>query len=281
MAGWTIKFEISDALHKNIEPVFEDITHSLFKRSEEVWQVELFFEDEPNLEAVEKRLSGAFGFCPPLEKLELPECNWLEQTYKNFPPFILGPFFVYGQHVDATECPPKKIPLCIDASTAFGTGEHPTTEGCLQALIYMRDHMTPTSALDMGCGTGILGFAAAKLWSIPVVCVDNDPEATEKALENKGLNKLDDSVQIRTGEGFSTLQSDERFDLIVANIVAGPLKEMVGDVYAALTPSGCVILSGILDEQAQAVEDCYKSKGFYLYHKIRIAGWSTLIMLKV
>ena len=280
MAGWTVKFDVSDAHHKDIEPLFEDVTHSLFKRTDDLWQVELFFEEKPDVQEVEDRLVQAFGAAPHLEALALPDCNWLEQTYKNFPPFSLGPFYIYGQHVEESTCPQGQVPLCIDASTAFGTGEHPTTEGCLQALIYLKDRFTPHQCLDMGCGTGILGFAAAKLWKIPTLCIDNDPEATEKAEENKTLNHLEDLVEIRTGEGFAVCKKDEGFDLILSNIVAGPLKEMVLEFKRSLNSNGFVVLSGILDEQADAVVNCYEDQGLTLVHKIRIAGWSTLILTK-
>ena len=206
--------------------------------------------------------------------------DWLAYSYKQFPPFDVGPFFVYGSHFKG-EASDALIGLQIDAATAFGSGEHGTTKGCLLAMESLHEQgVCPWNILDMGTGSGILAIAAWKLWKTPVLAVDNDEEAVRVADNHKALNQISDELQCVHGDGFDAalVKKKKPFELIIANILAGPLKEMAEDLKAVCDDNGYVILSGILEEQSQDVIDTYEAQGLTLKDHIKRDGWSTLIL---
>ena len=180
--------------------------------------------------------------------------------------------------------PGAQIGLQIDAATAFGSGEHGTTAGCLRAMLDLKDSgVCPWNVLDMGTGSGILALAAYKLWKTPVLGVDNDAEATRVSGHHRDVNTVPGNatgVIFETGDGFATdiVQTRKPFDLIIANILAGPLKEMAGDLKAVSDENGIVILSGILNTQAQSVLDVYGALGLILTKRYDIDKWSTLVL---
>lgn len=215
----------------------------------------------------------------------VPERDWLSYSYKQFPPFSIGPFFIYGSHYK-DGAPDGQIGLQIDAATAFGSGEHGTTKGCLQAMLDLKGQgACPWNVLDMGTGSGILAIAAWKLWKSPVLGVDNDDEAVRVAERHRAANGVPDGptdMTCRCGDGFAeeTVQKRKPFDLIIANILPGPLKEMAGDLVTVADENADVILSGILDEQAEDVLSVYQALGLEHRKTLRNDGWSTLILRK-
>ena len=152
------------------------------------WLVEAYAEAEPDRREVALRvdlLARALGFAPPEVTVEaLPPTDWLAATYAAFPPLELGRFWVHGSHVEG-RAPAGRIGIEIDAATAFGSGEHPTTRGCLEAVERLdRRGRRGLRALDIGCGTGILAFAAAKTVARRVLAVDVEPESVRVARIN-------------------------------------------------------------------------------------------------
>lgn len=172
----------------------------------------------------------------------------------------------------------------IDAATAFGSGEHGTTKGCLLALLDLKESgVCPWNVLDMGTGSGILGIAAWKLWKTPVLAVDNDEEAMRVACHHRELNGIssgDTGMICKTGDGFRTkaVQEKKPFDLIIANILAVVLRELAGELKECSDKNGFIILSGILNIQAQEVLDAYEPLGFVLKNRFDIDEWSTLVL---
>ncbi|HZV23443.1 MAG TPA: 50S ribosomal protein L11 methyltransferase, partial [Luteimonas sp.] len=184
--------------------------------------------------------------------------------------------------------PPGAVPFEVDASLAFGTGQHATTAGCLEAL----DRLEPEGATfaniaDIGTGTGLLAFAALALWSdAKCIATDIDAIAVEVARDNAAING------VRLGHGAGELllaQADGMqspllaarapFDLIIANILAGPLIELAPDFANALAPGGTVILSGLLDNQADAVIRSYAAEGLSLAEGQSLSGeWPVLVL---
>ncbi len=213
----------------------------------------------------------------------IPDKNWLEESYKQFPPFIVDSFFIYGSHYDG-DTPDDKIGLQIDAATAFGSGEHGTTKGCLLALQELKDQgLCPWNVLDMGCGSGILAIAAWKLWKTPVLGVDIEDEAinvTARHCNANGVKIGSASLSCGQGDGFAatSVQNRKPFDLIIANILAGPLKDMAGDMKTVLDENGFVILSGMLNEQADDVLKSYEDLGLKLKQRYDLDEWSTLVL---
>ncbi|MGB4058448.1 MAG: 50S ribosomal protein L11 methyltransferase [Alphaproteobacteria bacterium] len=220
----------------------------------------------------------------PWEFETIPDdTDWLAKSYQQFPAFVVGPFFIYGSHHEGG-APDEKIGLQIDAATAFGSGEHGTTKGCLLAMVDLKDAgVCPWNVLDMGTGSGILGLAAWKLWKTPVLAVDNDPESVRVTARHRDMNHVPgDSTGLvcEAGDGFAAplVQQKKPFDLVIANILAVTLREMVNDLQAVCDKNGFIILSGILNKQAAEVLATYEPLGFVLKNRYDIAEWSTLTL---
>lgn len=209
------------------------------------------------------------------------DINWLEASYQQFPPFRIKSFFVHGSHFDG-KIPNGLIPLQIDAATAFGSGEHGTTRGCLEALCRLHEKgFKPRRVLDMGAGSGILAIGAVKLWNKPTLAIDNDREATRVACRHRKLNGIaSDKLVCATGDGYKArrVQQSENFDLIIANILAQPLIDMAEQMEAKLSRKGMVVLSGLLTTQTAAVMKAHKAVGLKKVHEIKHDEWSALIL---
>ena len=208
--------------------------------------------------------------------------DWLAESYKGFQPFEIENFYIYGSHYEGA-LPDDKILLQIDAATAFGSGEHPTTEGCLKALLDLKNQgFMPNKVLDMGCGSGILAIAAAKLFpNSQITAIDIDPESIEVTKRHQSLNKIaDERIVSAAGNGFETELSieNEPYNLVIANILAGPLKDMSSSLINATDRSGYVVLSGLLNEQAEDVLEAYKDTKKTDHKEIK--EWSTLVLQK-
>lgn len=217
---------------------------------------------------------------------ETPEnINWLEKAYHDFAPFSIGPFFIYGSHYKEG-IPQDQIGLLVDAATAFGSGEHETTKGCMQAMLDLKGKgICPWNILDMGTGSGILALAAWKLWKAPILAVDNDPESvrvTDRHAQMNGVALNKTCLLTACGDGFNTPEVDQQkpYELILANILAGPVIEMAPDLCKVLDENGYCILSGMLTQQADLVTAAYEGEGLSLKKRYDIGDWSTLVMHK-
>lgn len=283
---------------QDLSRAFEDLSQGSVSRrvdhdESKPWVVEWYFEDTPDPACLTARLSiqGHLNdndmaldiHNTDFEIGEVAEENWLEKVYQEHAPFHVGPFFVYGSHYDGP-VPDGQIGLQIDAATAFGSGDHGTTKGCLMAMLDMKAAgQCPWNVLDMGTGSGILSIAAWKLWQTPVTAIDIDPESIRVAKRYQDLNGVKDgegAMQCAAGEGFQTPLCQHRapYDLIIANILAGPLKEMAPDLKAVSDENGMIILSGMLRTQADEVLQVYTGLGFVLKDRIDIDKWSTLVL---
>ncbi len=243
-----------------------------------LWEVGGYFEDAPDQAGLEL-LTLAFE-AKPFVVSELPETDWVAKVRRELAPVEAGRFFVYGSH-DAENLPKESIGLLIEAAMAFGTGHHGTTLGCLRAL----DRLANTgfageNVADIGCGTAVLGMAAAKIWPNPVLASDIDMVAVEVAQANVASNNLTGRVKCVEAAGFDaeTLLAAAPFDLVFANILKGPLIGLAPDMARHVQTGGYVILSGLLNEQAEDVLAVYTQNGFNLIHHEEIVDWSTLTM---
>ncbi len=246
-----------------------------------IWEVGGYFTDPPD-ETGLMLLSTAFG-AAPFAISELPEVDWVAKVKRALAPVRAGRFFVHGSH-DAGKLPDGAIGLLIDASMAFGTGHHGTTQGCLEALDHLASEgFAGRNVADIGCGTAVLAMAAAKIWpGDPVIASDIDPQAVEVARANVLANSLEGRVICVEAAGFDHPRLRDRapFDLIFANILKGPLVSLAPQMGDSLASGGYAILSGILNEQADEVIDVYFRRGFNLVRKSRIVDWTTLILRK-
>lgn len=209
----------------------------------------------------------------------VPARDWVAESYAGLPAIRAGRFYVHGSHVE-TPPPAGAIAIAIDANTAFGTGHHETTQGCLLALDALAKAKRFRWPLDMGCGSGILAVGMAHLWSRPVLAVDVDRDSVRMAAENAQRNGVPTLLRPLVGNGFADarVRRDGPFDLIVANILAGPLCDMAGDMAAALLPGGTVVLSGLLQTQEVQVRARYRGYGLTLARRYPLGEWVTLVL---
>lgn len=247
------------------------------------WRVEMLHREEPDPEELSVLLEPIAVRAKvkdfDIEVERLPDANWIERVQREIEPFAIGRFWIHGSHVDAQ--PTKgQVPLQLNAGLAFGSGEHPTTEGCLRALDQLAKRRRFAHVLDMGCGAGLLAIAAAKCWPSRVLAVDNDGIAVDVAKENARINGVDDRFKALVSEGYAHLliRTHGPYDLILSNILADPLCEMARDLANHLAHDGAVILAGLLDQQAREVVASHQVYGVFLRNKIKIGPWTILIM---
>jgi ribosomal protein L11 methyltransferase len=207
----------------------------------------------------------------------LPDRDWIKLSQQGLPPVRAGRFFVYGAH-DAGAVPAGVIPIRIEAGMAFGTGHHETTSLCLGVLSDLAKRRVFRKVLDLGCGTGLLAIGAARLWRKPVLASDIDPVAIEVTDENARGNGVAPLVRAVVADGLThpALSAQAPYDLIIANILAGPLTRLAPAIVAALAPGAMLVLSGLLHNQEQMILSFYHRLRFVSRH--RDGPWIALVL---
>ena len=208
----------------------------------------------------------------------LPDQDWIKLSQQGLPPVRAGRFFVYGAH-DQGKVPDGVIPIRIEAGLAFGTGHHETTALCLSVLSDLA-HRSFQNVLDLGSGTGLLAIGAAKLWKKPVLASDIDPVAVEVTDENARANGVGPLVRAVVADGLvhPMLTASAPYDLVIANILAGPLTRLAPQIVKALKPGGLLVLSGLLHNQEAMVQSFYHRLRFL--SRRREGPWSALVLEK-
>jgi ribosomal protein L11 methyltransferase len=227
-------------------------------------------------------LATGDGAAPTIEFTALDSKDWVKASLDALAPVAAGRFVVHGQH-DRARVPPNKLAIEIEAALAFGTGHHGTTRGCLLLLDeVMRAHM-PRRVLDLGSGTGVLAIAAAKALRRRVLASDIDPQAVQVARDNARLNGVGNLVETVCATGFAAPAFAARapFDLVLANILANPLRHLATPLAQHLAPGAMVVLSGLLPHQAQSVIAAYRARGLVLIRHQIVEGWSSLLLRNV
>ncbi|SDN49439.1 ribosomal protein L11 methyltransferase [Lutimaribacter pacificus] len=245
-----------------------------------LWEVACYFTEAPDETGL--ALLAAAHDAKPFAVSELPETDWVAKVRRELTPVAAGRFFVYGSH-DADKVPEGCEPLLIEAAMAFGTGHHGTTLGCLRALDRLaNDGFQGRNVVDIGCGTAVLAMAAARIWPDTVLASDIDAVAVEVAEANVTANGLEGRVRCIEATGFDNpeLQAAAPFDLVFANILKGPLIALAPDVAAYTRTDGKVILSGILNTQADEVIAVYARHGINLAQREEIGEWTTITLVK-
>ena len=255
----------------------------------EEWRLDAYFSTEPDETALQllRQVAPSAGEAEPVIE-RLGDEDWLTLSQAGLEPIRAGRFFVHTP-AHRRDVPDGVVALEVDAGRAFGTGHHETTTGCLLALDALKvKGLGFADILDLGTGTGLLAFAALKLWPFArVAASDIDPVSIEVTEENAGIN----SIPLGTGKGelelavspglkHQRLQARAPYDLIIANILAAPLVDLAPSVAAALGAGGRLILAGLLGNQAETVAAAYRRQGLMASFSIVRGDWPTLVKRK-
>jgi ribosomal protein L11 methyltransferase len=244
------------------------------------WLLEAYFAMEPDEAAIRNLLRPVVGaeadkgvFVP------LEQQDWVKASLEGLNPVRAGRVLVHGSH-DREHRRPNDIAIEIEAALAFGTGHHGTTKGCLLAFVDELKLRQPRHVLDVGTGTGILAFAAAKILKRRVVAGDIDPEAVRVARENARMNGIAPWMRLYVGPGIRNPLADRpgHFDLIFANILAKPLRMMAPSLSRVAGRDGTLILSGLLVRDVPGVLSAYAAQGWHLQRRYDLEGWVALVL---
>lgn len=285
----TIRLPLRDEAHRlagvltNLsDPAPEAL--SIFEDASE-WRIDAYFHNLSREEGLANVRNAAdlAGVRPVnAEWSDLPDENWVALSQAALPPVETPRFTIHGSH-DRDKVGRRRWAIEIDAGEAFGTAHHATTYGCLHALGQLLSVRTVRSVLDLGTGSGILAIAAARAWpSAKIIASDIDADAVAVASVNTRKNAASRQIVVVRSNGIprairNGYTGRSGYDLILANILAGPLMAMAAQIRSAVNPRGWLVLSGILNHQAAAIQATYVSHGFSVVRHIRIEGWSTLV----
>ena len=255
-----------------------------FERPDGRWDVTVHFAEPPDQPLVRELVANAAGadIAEGVAFDTVEAKDWVKASLEDLVPVPAGRFVVHGRH-DRERIAPNKLGIEIEAALAFGTGHHGTTRGCLLLLDHVLKAWRPRRVLDLGTGTGVLAIAAARALHEKVLASDIDPLSVQVARENARLNVSGHLVQAIRATGFSAPQFADAapFDLVLANILANPLRQLATPMARHLAPSALVILSGLLTHQAPGVIAAYRARGLVPVRHLRIEGWSSLLLRKV
>jgi ribosomal protein L11 methyltransferase len=268
---------IADHLAETLDP---SVVCSAFARADGQWQVDAHFRTRPSAPSLRTTIA-AVGGTTLANKLNieiLKPRDWIRETLIGLRPVAAGRFVVHGAH-DRGRVPSHCIGIEIEAATAFGTGHHGTTRGCLLAIGALAQ-LGPRNILDLGTGTGVLAIACAKLMRVRVLASDSDARAVAVARSNAKLNHVGNFVSIINAVDLRAPEIVKRapYDLVLANILLKPLQRLAKPMVSKLGPNARVVLSGLLSSQKNAALAGYRSQGLVLERSFTLDGWVTLVM---
>jgi ribosomal protein L11 methyltransferase len=259
----------------------DELAVSLVEIGPDAWRVTIYFEDAPDEKALRKLVKAAAGSAAAkaLRLERVAAKDWVTESLAGLEPVRAGRFIVHGAH-DRAKIPLNRIGIEVEAALAFGTGHHGTTRGCLLALnrICKTQNNKPLRIFDLGAGTGVLAIAAARALHRHVLASDIDGPSVQAARGNAQLNRTGPLIEIIKADGVVSLRRRGPFDLIFANILLRPLQRFATPLTKLIAPGGRLILSGILNTQANAAMAAYH--GLVLEHRTTIDGWTTLVLKK-
>jgi len=258
-----------------------DTPVAAFERPDGRWGVAVHFARQPDQDLVRDLVTStageAIGRSVAFDTIEAKD--WVKASLDDLVPVPAGRFLVHGQH-DRARIPANKLGIEIEAALAFGTGHHGTTRGCLLLLDHVLKAHRPRRVLDLGTGTAVLAIATAMALHTEVLASDIDPPSVKVARDNAKLNGVGNLVRAIRATGFSApdFAKHAPFDLVLANILANPLRQLAGPMVQHLAPGALVILSGLLTHQATSVIAAYRARGLVPLRHLKIEGWSSLLL---
>ena len=241
------------------------------------WRLDAYFDGAPDtatLAAVRALVAGG-GDADPAP---LPAQDWVTLSQAGLEPIREGRFFVHtAAHADAV--PAGATAFHIEAAQAFGTGHHGTTAGCLAMLDALAGERF-VNAIDLGTGTGLLAFAARALWpDAAVMATDIDPVAVDVTRDNMAVNGIDGiALAVADGARDPAIEAGAPYDLVIANILAGPLIAMAEEIAGIAAPGARVLLAGLLSTQADAVLAAYAAQGCGEVRRLVRGDWTVLLL---
>ena len=271
---------LAEAVEELDPPPFA-VGHFEIEDGSGLYEVGAHFEEAPD--SIVLDLLAAVHGARAWTVSEVPDVDWVAKVRRDLPPVEAGRFFLHGSH-DAYKVPEGRVPLLIEAAMAFGTGHHGTTLGCLRVIDRLeREGFQPRNVADVGSGTAVLAMAAARAWpeAGPIVAGDIDPIAVATAEANVEANELRGRVLCVEAEGLDApaFRDAAPFDLILANILKGPLIALAPTLAEATGSRARVILSGLLREQADEVASIYSRMGINEVAREEIGDWATLLLM--
>ncbi|MCY4395084.1 MAG: 50S ribosomal protein L11 methyltransferase [Rhodospirillaceae bacterium] len=282
---WQVGFGGPERLVEAAEPLFEGALSVARVRADdgsERWTLEALFDGKPAAAPIGAGLAlaaEALGLAvPPIEVARLEPRDWLAENRAALTEIAVGRFRIVPEHRRNDAPPSHLLNLFVDAGPAFGSGRHETTQSCLLLLEEIARERRPRRILDLGAGSGILALAAAQLWKGPVIATDIDPVAVRTARQNAMRNDSLRWIDVRCGCGLDPVRRERPFDLVMANVVAGPLAEFAPAMRRAVARPGRLILSGILSSQENRVLCRYRAAGFRLERRLVKGSWSSYLL---
>lgn len=279
LGGEAAAWRIADLLAESFDA--DEVVVAAFEAAPGRWDLSLHFAFPPDEKRVREAVRHAAGdeTARALAFSTVAARDWIRASLEGLAPVRAGRFVVHGRH-DRGRIAANAIGIEIEAALAFGTGHHGTTRGCLILLDALLRRRRPRRVLDLGAGTGVLAIAAAKLLRSRVLATDIDPRAAVVAAENARLNGVGSLVESVHATGFVSprIRANAPFDLVLANILAPPLRRLAGPMARHLAPGADIILSGLLPSQADAVIDAYRVHGISLRRRLDLDGWTSLLL---
>ncbi|KAB2848704.1 MAG: methyltransferase [Hyphomicrobiaceae bacterium] len=242
--------------------------------------VEAYFAGEEVARMAAQELASALpaGLAEQVRIEAVPDRNWAAEVERGSKALRIGRFILHGPH-NRGAARGSHLAIEMEAGLAFGTGRHASTAGCLLAIDEIARRRPVSDVLDVGCGSGVLAIAAAK--AMPrarVLASDIDAIAVAVTRANSRLNGVASRVMGLHAAGLDDRRLNRRFDLILANILAGPLCRLAGGMAGRLKPGGTLVLAGLLNDEARGVAATYRAVGFHEWKRMRIEGWTILVM---
>jgi ribosomal protein L11 methyltransferase len=278
---------IADLIVESFEPAeaastaFE--TEAPWPGGGKAWQIEVYFGALPDQAEVRALVAAAAGdeAANIVEFGVTERRDWVANSLAGLAPVRAGRFLVHGSH-DRARVRAGDVGIEIEAGLAFGTGHHGTTRGCLIHFDRLLKRRRPRKVLDVGCGAGVLAIAAAKALRHRAWLGDIDPVAVNVANENARLNGVGGYARAVVSSGVENemLRGGGPFDVVFANILARPLRQLAPSLAAVLTPDGEAIVSGLLPADAPGVLAAWRAQRFYLAARIDLEGWSSLRLIR-
>ncbi len=263
---------------------FEIESKTIKAEKNDLWRLEIYINSEKKAKNIIQQIKDFSN----KNHLKIKDINlniikdrdWVTEYQKQLSPIRIGRFFISSQK-QSNLCPDKFIPIVLEASRAFGSGEHETTSGCIEAMEHLAIKHDFSAIYDIGTGSGILSFAATKLWKkAKIIACDIEEVSIKVAKFNQKFNNSKIKFYQNSVEKLGVDARNNKFDLIISNILAEPLIGMAQDIASLLQINGRLIISGFLSSQADKVIKAYSLAGMQIDKNFEKENWVILILKK-